>query len=162
MTGKPDKILQIRILRNLFPSSRSAYWNFVWMIRDPNAISSGLATLPVSLGNRDAYFISNLSYGIRSAILIQRFSGFIWRPIGWLKSRNECCDLSIGLYMVLPLYSRNLITNLHRKCSHFFKTLVDIILDIGIKTSKIKYFCINQQTLFIQNLQAIINIFPIL
>lgn len=52
-----------------------------------------MATLPVPLGNREAYFISNSSHGIRSAVLIQRFSGFILRPIGWLKSRNDGCQL---------------------------------------------------------------------
>ena len=80
----------------------------VWMIRAPNAIRRGLATLPVSLGNSLAYFISNSSHGMRSAILIQRLSGFMWRPKGWLKSRNECCNLSIGLYIVLaPLCSKS-------------------------------------------------------
>lgn len=27
--------------------------------------------------------------------------GFIWSPVGWLKSRNEGCNLSIGLEIVL-------------------------------------------------------------
>jgi len=60
------------------------------MIRAPNAIRNGFATFLVSLGNRETYFVSNSSLGIRSAI-------------GCLKSKNECCDLSIGLYMFFPL-----------------------------------------------------------
>ena len=128
-------------------SSRSENWNLVWMIRAPNAMRRGLATLPVSLGNSLAYFTSNSSHGIRSASLTQRLSGFMWSPIGWLKSRNECCNLSIGLYIVLaPLYLKS-VRKLQEKRFVFVKILAIIIPENGAKVSKIKCFQFAQQTL---------------
>ena len=117
------------------------------MIRAPNAMRRGLATLPVSLGNSLAYFTSNSSHGIRSASLTQRLSGFMWSPIGWLKSRNECCNLSIGLYIVLaPLYLKS-VRKLQEKRFVFVKILAIIIPENGAKVSKIKCFQFAQQTL---------------
>ncbi len=39
------------------------------------------------------------------AIIIQRFSGFISSPNGWLKSRKAGCDLSMDLYMILAPFN---------------------------------------------------------
>lgn len=109
----------------------------------------GLATLPVSLGNSLAYFTSNSSHGIRSASLTQRLSGFMWSPIGWLKSRNECYNLSIGLYIVLaPLYLKS-VRKLQEKRFVFVKILAIIIPENRAKVSKIKCFQFAQQTLSI-------------
>lgn len=59
----------------------------------------GLPTFPVGLGNNSAYFSSKTSQGMRPARFTQRLSGFIWSPMGWLKSRKDCCDLSVLLYI---------------------------------------------------------------
>ena len=118
------------------------------MIRAPNAIRNGLATLPVPLGNSLEYFTSNSSHGIRSASLIQRLSEFMWSPIGWLKSRNEWCNLSIGLYIDLaPLYLKY-AEKLQEKRFDFIKSLASIIPENVVKVSKIKDFKPNQQTLY--------------
>lgn len=117
------------------------------MISAPNAIRSGLATLPVSLGNSLTYFTSISSHGIQPARLIRRLSGFMWSPIGWLKSRNECCNLSIGLYIVLaPLYSKS-VKKLQEKRFVFVKILAIIIPENGAKVNKIKCFQFAQQAL---------------
>ncbi|EEA82189.1 hypothetical protein CLONEX_01866, partial [[Clostridium] nexile DSM 1787] len=74
-------------------------------------------------------------------------SGFMWSPIGWLKSRNECCNLSIGLYIVLaPLYLKS-VRKLQEKRFVFVKILAIIIPENGAKVSKIKCFQFAQQTL---------------
>jgi len=97
--------------------------------------------------SNDANFTSNSSHGIRSASLTQRLSGFMWSPIGWLKSRNECCNLSIGLYIVLaPLYLKS-VRKLQEKRFVFVKILAIIIPENGAKVSKIKCFQFAQQTL---------------
>ena len=128
------------------------------MIRAPNAMRRGLATLPVSLGNSLAYFTSNSSHGIRSASLTQRLSGFMWSPIGWLKSRNECCNLSIGLYIVLaPLYLKS-VRKLQEKRFVFVKILAIIIPENGAKVSKIKCFQFAQQTLTTDFIWRIISL----
>ena len=145
--GSPIKYCRYGFSAICSTSSRSENWNLVWMIRAPNAIRRGLATLPVSLGNSLAYFTSNSSHGIRSASLTQRLSGFMWSPIGWLKSRNECCNLSIGLYIVLaPLYLKS-VRKLQEKRFVFVKILAIIIPENGAKVSKIKCLQLNQQTL---------------
>lgn len=77
ISGESDKILQVWFFVIWSTSSRSAYWNFVFMFKASNTMRSGFTTFSVLLGNRLAYFISKSSYGIRSAILIQRLSGFI-------------------------------------------------------------------------------------
>ena len=87
--------------------------------------------------------------GIRSAILIQRLSGFICSPIGWLKSRNERCNLSIGLYMIFAPLLVKFFENLQGKWFYFVETLANIIPDIREKVSKIKCSSVNQQTLII-------------
>ena len=76
------------------------------------------------------------------------FESFImWSPIGWLKSRNECCNLSIGLYIVLaPLYLKS-VRKLQEKRFVFVKILAIIIPENGAKVSKIKCFQFAQQTL---------------
>ena len=146
--GSPIKYCRYGFSAICSTSSRSENWNLVWMIRAPNAMRRGLATLPVSLGNSLAYFTSNSSHGIRSASLTQRLSGFMWSPIGWLKSRNECCNLSIGLYIVLaPLYLKS-VRKLQEKRFVFVKILAIIIPENGAKVSKIKCFQFAQQTLF--------------
>ena len=145
--GSPIKYCRYGFSAICSTSSRSENWNLVWMIRAPNAMRRGLATLPVSLGNSLAYFTSNSSHGIRSASLTQRLSGFMWSPIGWLKSRNECCNLSIGLYIVLaPLYLKS-VRKLQEKRFVFVKILAIIIPENGAKVSKIKCLRLNQQTL---------------
>ena len=117
-------------------SSRSEYWNLVWMIRAPNAMRRGLATLPVSLGKSSAYLTSNVSHGIRSASLIQRLSGFMWRPKGWLKSRKECCSLSIGLYIVLaPICSKS-VKNCKKNDLFSSKSLQSLYQKMGQKSVK--------------------------
>ena len=71
----------------------------------------------------------------------------MWSPIGWLKSRNECCNLSIGLYIVLaPLYLKY-VRKLQEKRFVFVKILAIIIPENGAKVSKIKCFQFAQQTL---------------
>ena len=40
------------------------------------------------------------SHGIASAIFTHLFSGFMWSPIGWLKSRKLLCVLSVYLYII--------------------------------------------------------------
>lgn len=145
--GSPIKYCRYGFSAICSTSSRSENWNLVWMIRAPNAMRRGLATLPVSLGSSLAYFTSNSSHGIRSASLTQRLSGFMWSPIGWLKSRNECCNLSIGLYIVLaPLYLKS-VRKLQEKRFVFVKILAIIIPENGAKVSKIKCFQFAQQTL---------------
>ncbi len=95
-----------------------------------------LVTLPVSLGNSLAYFISNSSHGIRLAILIQRLSGFMWKPKGWLKSRKECCSLSIGLYIVLaPICSKS-VQNCKKNDLFSSKSLQSLYLKMGQKSVK--------------------------
>ena len=105
----------------------------------------GLATLPVSLGKSSAYLASNVSHGIRSASLIQRLYRFMWRPKGWLKSRKECCSLSIGLYIVLaPICSKS-VKNCKKKRFVFVKILAIIIPENRAIVSKIKCLRLNQQ-----------------
>ena len=146
--GSPIKYCRYGFSAICSTSSRSENWNLVWMIRAPNAMRRGLAILPVSLGNSLAYFTSNSSHWIRSASLTQRLSGFMWSPIGWLKSRNECCNLSIGLYIVLaPLYLKS-VRKLQEKRFVFVKILAIIIPENGAKVSKIKCFQFAQQTLY--------------
>lgn len=82
-----------------------------------SAIRNGLATLPVSSEKSSAYFISNSFHGIRSAILTRRLFGFILSPIGWLKSRKECCNLSSGLYMCSTPLSVNGTFTVYKKVS---------------------------------------------
>ncbi len=131
--GKSDKVFRYGFSAICSTSSRSENWNFVWMIRAPNAMRRGLATLPVSLGNSLAYFISNSSHGIRSASLIQRLSRFMWSPKGWLKSRKECCSLSIGLYSVLaPICSKS-VKNC--KKNDFFVKILAIIIPENVEKS---------------------------
>ena len=96
----------------------------------------GLATLPVSLGKSSAYLASNVSHGIRSASLIQRLSGFMWRPKGWLKSRKECCSLSIGLYIVLaPICSKS-VKNCKKNDLFSSKSLQSLYQKMGQKSVK--------------------------
>ena len=72
--------------------------------------------------------------------------------IGWLKSRNECCSLSIGLYIVLaPLYLKS-VRKLQEKRIVFVKILAIIIPENGAKVSKIKCLQPNQQTLLIRQI----------
>ena len=71
----------------------------------------------------------------------------MWSPIGWLKSRNECCNLSIGLYIALAPLSLNYAGKLQEKRFDFIKTLANIISENLVEVSKIKYFKPNQQTL---------------
>ena len=155
--GSPIKYCRYGFSAICSTSSRSENWNLVWMIRAPNAMRRGLATLPVSLGNSLAYFTSNSSHGIRSASLTQRLSGFMWSPIGWLKSRNECCNLSIGLYIVLaPLYLKS-VRKLQEKRFVFVKILAIIIPENGAKVSKIKCFQFAQQTLFKESIYLLLR-----
>lgn len=64
-----------------------------------------------------------------------------------MKSRNECCNLSIGLYIVLaPLYLKS-VRKLQEKRFVFVKILAIIIPENGAKVSKIKCFQFAQQTL---------------
>ena len=80
----------------------------------------------------------------------------MWSPIGWLKSRNECCNLSIGLYIVLaPLYLKS-VRKLQEKRFVFVKILAIIIPENGAKVSKIKCFQFAQQTL--NNVNYIIKV----
>ena len=145
--GSPIKYCRYGFSVICSTSSRSEYWNLVWMIRAPNAMRRGLATLPVSLGKSSAYLASNISHGIWSASLIQRLSGFMWRPKGWLKSRKECCSLSIGLYIVLVPRMLKICKKLQEKRFVFVKILAIIIPENGAKVSKIKCLRLNQQTL---------------
>ena len=64
-----------------------------------------------------------------------------------MKSRNECCNLSIGLYIALAPLSLNYAGKLQEKRFDFIKTLANIISENLVEVSKIKYFKPNQQTL---------------
>ena len=103
-----------------YPGSPMKYWRYgfsvisstsslsekpkrFWIISAPRAILHGFATFPVSLMKREAYFSSYSSHGMSSASLIQRFSGFMCIPSGWLKSKKEYSDLSFALYTILML-----------------------------------------------------------
>ena len=79
----------------------------------------------------------------------------MWSPIGWLKSRNEWCDLSIGLYIDLaPLYIKY-AEKLQKKWFDFINSLANIIPENLVKVSKIKCFKPNQQTLIIAEYAAL-------
>ena len=67
-----------------------------------------------------------------------------------MKSRNECCNLSIGLYIALAPLSLNYAGKLQEKRFDFIKTLANIISENLVEVSKIKYFKPNQQTLLNQ------------
>ena len=88
-------------------SSRSEYWNLFWMIREPSARRRGFVTFSVTLGNRAAYFSSNMSHGTLSASCAQRLSGFIRNTRDWLKSSNDGRLLSGVLYMISPGSCKN-------------------------------------------------------
>ena len=103
---RPMKYCGYRFSVNCSTSSLSEYWNLFWMIREPRASRRGFATLPVSLWNREAYFSSNISHETLSASYTQRFSGFMLRPKGWLKSRNDGWFLSGILYIASPVSYR--------------------------------------------------------
>lgn len=69
----------------------------------------------------------------------------MWSPIGWLKSRNEWCDLSIGLYIDLaPLYIKY-AEKLQKKWFDFINSLANIIPENVVKVSKIKCFKQNKR-----------------
>ncbi|MFW5651444.1 MAG: hypothetical protein ACOCNC_08630, partial [Acetivibrio ethanolgignens] len=57
-----------------------------------------------------------------------------------LKSRNECCNLSIGLYIDLTPLSLKYAGKLQEKRFDFIKTLAIIIAENEVKVSKIKCF----------------------
>ena len=96
----------------------------------------GLATLPVSLEKSSAYLASNVSHGIWSASLIQRLSEFMWRPKGWLKSRKECCSLSIGLYIVLAPRMLKICKNCKKDDLFSSKSLQSLYQKMGQKSVK--------------------------
>lgn len=56
--------------------------NLLRITKEASAMRNGFVTLPVSLGNRPAYFSSNKSHRILSAIWIQRLSGFAYNSMG--------------------------------------------------------------------------------
>lgn len=97
----------------IWDSVRYTYWNFQ---RSINTIFQFLKFTLLISSQRYIffllfviiYFTSNSFHRIWSASLIQRLFGFMLSPIGWLKSRNKCRNLSIGLYIDLtPLYLKS-------------------------------------------------------
>ena len=53
--------------------------------------------LPVSLGKHFGIFSRIHPMGFGQPVFDSGYPDSMWSPIGWLKSRNECCNLSIGL-----------------------------------------------------------------
>lgn len=99
------EVLQVRILRNLFHDLPVRVLELRLDDERTQGHAQGLVTFPVPLENSPAYLTSYSSHGMLSAIFTHWLSGFIWPPIGWLKSRKECWDLSVGLYIAFTLRS---------------------------------------------------------
>ena len=75
-----------------------------------------------------------------------------------MKSRNECCNLSIGLYIALAPLSLNYAGKLQEKRFDFIKTLANIISENLVEVSKIKYFKPNQQTLLTDGILGVFEL----
>ncbi len=67
----------------------------------------------------------------------------------WLKSRNEWCNLSIGLYIDLAHLYLKYAEKLQEKWFDFINSLANIIPENVVKVSKLKCFKPNQQTLIV-------------
>lgn len=58
--------------------------------------------LPMPLGNRPAYFVSNTSRALYPPSEPNGYWDSDASPAGWLKSRKNVCVLSAGLYILAP------------------------------------------------------------